>query len=306
MSSWHNMCLCPGSTDTTRGTFSSPSLPLSLLVRAAFSGCIYRCCFPHANSWGLRLPAPSQVIRAVACAIHRLLEHEDNIAVLADKGGTETLIGILTEVSDAVSHRAAAGALSYIARDERGRGAIIQADGLPALIGSLQKYVGDKTVLRTVCDATWRLVRLVDRHSVEEVSVTMALADLGGIPPLCEAMRRFTEEFSVQLPCCGTLNEVASLAKMHVLLLSCGAVDLLVVAQRQHLTSAELQTEAAGALRRLCHSPNGRCVWYPNPCHPGPCHPGPSPIISSVALPRLHGCITTAFGANSLSSLWCK
>lgn len=200
----------------------------------------------------------TEVIRPVAQALHRLVEHEDNAAVLGDKGGTQTLIGILTEVPDAQSHQAAAGALAYIARDSRGCQAIFQAEGLAALISSLQTHVADKTVLRTVCDAIWRVVYINDRHNPEEVGMTLALAEQGGVEPVCEAMGRFTGDFSVQLPCCGILNQVSSLAKTHVLLLGANAVGLLVASQKQHLASPELQAEAAGALRRLCHSPNGR------------------------------------------------
>lgn len=194
----------------------------------------------------------------MACAVHRLLEHEDNVAVLADKGGTQTLINILTQVDDAESHRAAAGALSLIARDDRGRGAIIQAGGLPAVISSMHKYVLDKSVQRTVCDAAYRLVRLSGPHDTEAIHVARELADLGGVQPICEAMRRFMEDFAVQLPCCGTLNELAKIAKLHELLLSCGAVDRLMAAQHQHMRSPELQAEVASALRRLCYSTAGR------------------------------------------------
>lgn len=169
-----------------------------------------------------------------------------NCMQIADKGGIDALVGIMT-TGDANPRavQAAACCLANIVAIDKYPPLVIRKGATLLLVAAMESNASDLDLQRRLSAALWRLAATADGCAILAKSQRV-------VQVAVDAMRLFPLEAGLQLQVAGMFYELLLLSSAtEALVANCGASQLLVQAMCAHMENAELQRLCAGVLFRL-------------------------------------------------------
>jgi hypothetical protein len=188
---------------------------------------------------------PQEAAYALKCLSNKTLATED-YGHLADIDAMSTIVdAMVVHEGDYQVQRWGCHAIWAMSGITRTQIAIVEASGLDAILGAVERFSGDLKIIESALSAMSNLGAAKDNLAL--------FVEKGAIEKIVKVMATFADIVDIQIRGCGVISNLAKdKSPFKEQFLQSGAGEAAIVAMVLHQDNIQLQEKALRALRNLC------------------------------------------------------